>query len=140
MSEAVYLDSSVVLGHILGETGRTLRFKSRSEIYTSELTQIECLRTLDRLRLLNQWTDKEVIFRLGKLQEMGDYFNEVSLQPSILKRAGMPLPVPVKTLDALHLVTALEVANEIKTKLIFLTHDVQQRAAATACGFQTEVG
>ena len=139
MSEAIYLDSSMVLGHILGESGRALRLKSRSEIYTSELTRIECLRTLDRLRLLNQWTDKEVIFRLGKLQEMGDYFNEVSLQPSILKRAGMPLPVPVKTLDALHLTTALELAGEIKENLIFLTHDVQQRTAAVACGFKVEV-
>lgn len=139
MSEAIYLDSSMVLGHILGEAGRVLRFKPRLGLYTSELTRIECLRTLDRLRLLNQWTDKEVIFRLGKLQEMGDYFNEVSLQPSILKRAGMPLPVPVKTLDALHLATALELTDEIKEKLIFLTHDVQQSVAAVACGFQTEV-
>lgn len=139
MSEAVYLDSSVVLGHILGETGRALRFKPHLSLYTSELTRIECLRTLDRLRLLNHWTDKEVIFRLGKLQEMGDYFNEVALQPSILKRAGMPLPVPVKTLDALHLATALELTDEINEKLIFLTHDAQQRAAAMACGFQTEI-
>jgi hypothetical protein len=51
----------------------------------------------------------------------------------------MPLPVPVKTLDALHLTTALELAGEIKENLIFLTHDVQQRAAAVVYGFKVEV-
>lgn len=127
----------MVLGHILGESGRALRFKTQPEIYTSELTHIECLRTLDRLRILNRWTDKEIVFRLEKLQEMNEYFNEVPLHSSILKRAGMPLSVPVKTLDALHLATALQVADEIKAELVFLTHDAQQRMAATTCGFKT---
>jgi hypothetical protein len=55
----VYFESSVVLRVVLGETGRLKEWSRASAALTSEITRVECLRTLDRLRLsggLHAWT------------------------------------------------------------------------------------
>jgi hypothetical protein len=47
----VYVESSLVLRVVLGEKGRLLAWSRISHPITSEITRVECLRTLDRLRL-----------------------------------------------------------------------------------------
>jgi hypothetical protein len=56
----VYFDSSVVLRFVLGERGRLPEWSRVSEAVTSEITRVECLRVLDRLRLAGGLADREV--------------------------------------------------------------------------------
>src|SRR5262249_38399035 len=50
---AVYLDSSVVLRAVLGQPDRLPEWESIDEGIASALLEVECLRTLDRLRIAN---------------------------------------------------------------------------------------
>jgi hypothetical protein len=45
------------------------------------------------------------------------------------------MPTAVKTLDALHLSSALLLAERRRTPVVFATHDGQQAVAARALGF-----
>jgi hypothetical protein len=51
----------------------------------------------------------------------------------VLRRAGEPFPTPIKTLDAIHLATAL-LLNSAIGGIVLLTHDRQLGVAALACG------
>jgi hypothetical protein len=53
----------------------------------------------------------------------------------VLARAALPMATPVKTLDALHLASALLWRERRTPDLIFATHDPQQARAACALGF-----
>ena len=55
---------------------------------------------------------------------------------SILRRAGEPYPVELKTLDTVHLATALMWRDRRAPGLVFATHDRQLGRAAAALGFE----
>jgi predicted nucleic acid-binding protein len=57
----------------------------------------------------------------------------VPINRAVLRRAGGAFPMPVKTLDAIHLATAL-LWEEHAGEIVFLTHDRQLANAARACG------
>ena len=50
---------------------------------------------------------------------------------------SVTIPTIVKTLDAIHLASALVIRERRGVELIFCTHDVQQTIAARALGFET---
>jgi hypothetical protein len=55
---------------------------------------------------------------------------------SILRRAGDPYPVAIKSLDAIHLATALVWRDRRAPDLVFATHDRQLGRAAAPLGFE----
>jgi hypothetical protein len=55
-----YLDSSVVLRVVLGQRGSLREWKTVETGVASALPEVECVRTLDRLRLLEGITDGEI--------------------------------------------------------------------------------
>ena len=59
----------------------------------------------------------------------------VELSPSVLERAIEPFPVPVRTLDALHLATALFLEGR-RQHVAVATYDERMRAAARAVGLE----
>jgi hypothetical protein len=58
-----YLDSSVVLRVVLGQRGSLREWKTVETGVASALPEVECVRTLDRLRLLEGITDGEIARR-----------------------------------------------------------------------------
>ena len=58
----------------------------------------------------------------------------VPVDQSVLERAGEPFPTPLKTLDAIHLATALLLNDDLGGGIVLLTHDRQLGVAALACG------
>lgn len=54
-----YLDSSVLLRVVLGENGALEEWPTIECGLTSGLTEVECLRTLDRLRLAESLDDEQ---------------------------------------------------------------------------------
>jgi predicted nucleic acid-binding protein len=55
-----YVDSSVLLRLVLRQPGALKEWSSVEEGVTSALTQVECLRTLDRLRVVERIPDEDL--------------------------------------------------------------------------------
>jgi predicted nucleic acid-binding protein len=131
-----YVDSSVLLRVALGEPGRLAEWGEIELGVTSELALVECLRTVDRLRLRLSLSDEEIARRHEAVFELLDHLDLVPLERAVLDRAAGPFPTGLNTLDALHLATALAwQLGEGRRFDRLLTHDVELGRAARACGF-----
>ena len=130
-----YLDSSVVLDRVLDAPGAEATWSRIGGTFTSVLTEVECLRGLDRIRHARLLDDsrmvrgREALFRILETAEL------VGIGRSVLDRAALPFPVPIKTLDALHLATA-SIYREATGAVNFATHDRALARAARAMGFE----
>lgn len=130
----VYLDSSVLLRRVLGEPGRLAEWEMIESGVTSALAEVECLRTLDRLRLRGALRDPELAAGRRAVWQVLEALELVQLAPPVLRRAADPFPTPLGTLDALHLATALAWREERGAALVLATHDAELGVAAAACG------
>jgi len=129
-----YVDSSVLLRVILGQPNRLKEWTSIETGIGSALVEVECLRTLDRLRLRTGISDEDLALRREVVFRLTEEMVMVEPTAAVLRRAGQPLPTPLGTLDAIHLSTALlwrEVRGE---ELVMATHDQILAIAARASG------
>ena len=129
-----YLDSSVLLRVVLGQPCKLKEWRSIERGVASALVEVECLRSLDRLRLRSQTTDEEIAIRREAIFRLLESIDVVELDPQILKRASQPLPTAIGTLDAIHLMTALVWREEEDEHLVMATHDDALGIGARACG------
>ena len=132
-----YVDSSVVLRLVLGQPGALAEWRSVEEGVTSALTEVECLRTLDRLRILEGIPDQALAERRESVYELLASLAVVEVGRTILDRAAQPLPTTLGTLDAIHLATAQLWRETTRTALIMATHDATLATAARALGMPT---
>jgi predicted nucleic acid-binding protein len=131
-----YVDSSVVLRIVLGQPGRLAEWKNIVTGVASGLVEVECLRTLDRLRVAGKMSSDDVAVRRETEFRVLEGLELVELTRAVLRRAAQPMPSPLGTLDAIHLATA-EMWREAKQKeLLVATHDQALALAARASGFR----
>lgn len=131
-----YIDSSVVLRIVLGQPGRLAEWKSIVTGVASGLVEVECLRTLDRLRVAGKLSSDDVVVRRETVFRVLEGLELVELTRAVLRRAAQPMPSPLGTLDAIHLATA-EMWREARQKeLLVATHDQALALAARASGFR----
>ncbi|HEU4385683.1 MAG TPA: type II toxin-antitoxin system VapC family toxin [Anaeromyxobacteraceae bacterium] len=130
-----YLDSSVVLRIVLGQPGALGGWREVERGVTSELARLECLRTIDRLRLRHRLPAADVSAYLEELEATMAEIDLVELTRDVLRRAAEPVGAPLGTLDALHLATALLWRERNGPLDAFATHDAELGRAARACGF-----
>src|ERR1035437_348264 len=128
----VYVDSSVMVAATLEQPG-ALRGVRWAAAVSSELIVAELLRTLDRLRLTASTPDAELAQLREEAERNVAKLDLVPIDRAVLRRAGGAFPVAVKTLDAIHLATAL-LWDEQAGEIVFLTLDRQLANAARACG------
>lgn len=124
-----YLDASVVLRLVLGEPHRLAEWEVVEAAVASALTEVECLRTLDRLGRMDRLSADELAERHGAVYHLLAAVDVVDVSRSVLRRASEPFPTPLGTLDALRLSTALLWRDASGSPLTIATHD---RALATA--------
>jgi len=132
-----YIDASVVLRMILGENAPLKSWEELNPV-SSELTRVECLRTIERLQWSNSVAPDILAERRGNALLLLQAFKFASVSSAVLERAADPFPTHVATLDAIHLATALILREEM-AELIFATHDTKLANAARSMGF-TVVG
>lgn len=132
-----YIDSSVILRLALGQKPLLREWTQITNGIASALVETECLRTIDRLRHSVELDDRAAAVRHEALYEMLEGLDMVEVTPAILRRAAQPLPVPLGTLDAIHLASAALWRDERAVDLLFATHDQALAAAARASGFKT---
>ena len=101
---------------------------------SSEWLGVESRRTIDRLLRLGDLSADEAARRLTLVDRWLEAVDLVLLRAPVLARAGDPLPVPLGTLDALHLATALVWRDWMSEVLTVATHDAALGLAARAHG------
>lgn len=112
----VYLDTSVVLRRLFGHANALDPWGGWEAAYTSALTRIEFLRTIDRLRLDGKLTDDERVAVQQQFLTLWESCHRVPLEPVILDRAAAPMPTVVGTLDAIHVATACELKSIVNDR------------------------
>jgi len=131
-----YLDASVILRIVFGEKGRLAEWSRIGLAVSSEIVRVECLRTVDRMRIRVPLDDDEVAARRQALCDVFDRMDLVALSPPVLERASQPFPTLLGTIDAIHLSSAL-LWRQSGESLTLCTHDVELARAARAMGFAT---
>ena len=131
-----YLDSSVVLRVILGQRDKLRAWKTIELGVASALVQVECLRTLDRLRLRAGLSDEDLAERRQTVFRIIDETEVVEPSMAVLDRAARPFPTELGTLDAIHLATALMWREAREEEIVMATHDRALGTAAQASGLR----
>lgn len=131
-----YLDSSVLLRIVLGQPNPLEEWDDITSGVASNLVRVECLRTLDRLRLRAGLSDQELAERRRTVFRFADAMEMVEVAEPILDRAAQPFPTSLGTLDAIHLATAMAWRDARRSSIAFATHDRALGTAAAASGLE----
>ena len=131
-----YIDSSVLLRVVLGQPGSLKQWRAIEQGIASALVEVECLRTLDRMRLSEGLADAEIALRREAVFRLIEAMEVVEPTRPVLARAAQPLPTELGTLDAIHLATALLWQERTAADLMMATHDTALAAAARASGLR----
>lgn len=131
-----YLDSSVILRRVLNQPGQIAVLRDDEKTISSSLAEVECLRAIDRLRILGALDEMAQARLRGlvyKAFESGDV-----LEPgrAVLERASMPFPTSLRTLDAIHVATALLYREATGSPVRMATHDHALARASLAMGLE----
>lgn len=138
---SLYAESSAVLAWLLGEgSGATVRamLESADMVIASDLTLVECERVLIRASALGEMSEATAGTRRSVLNVAAARWHIAHLGRDIIERARRPFPAePIRTLDALHLATAL-ITRAAVADLELLSLDSRIRAAAIALGLPVQ--
>jgi hypothetical protein len=108
---------------------------SAEAVMASELTVIECERVVVRGLALGNLSEADASGRRATLQSLISGWTQLRMDGEILERAKRAFPdEPVRTLDALHLSSALITRFSVPG-LVFLSLDERLRRNARQLGF-----
>ena len=133
----VYLESSAVLAWLLGQRGGAdvrSRVDRADRVVTSVLTMTEVRRTLVRAERMGELPAAQGQRLRGLLARAARAWIQMEASSEVRARAEESFPVePVRTLDALHLATAV-LFTRAYPDLTVLTFDPRVAANAEALG------
>ena len=123
----IYLDTSVVLAHLLAEDRRPPDGLWASELVSSRLLEYELWNRVHARDLARSHGDvtRLLLARISLLD----------LDRTVLARALQPFPEPMRTLDALHLASAAYL-RERGVDLAVATYDQRMTRAVAAMGIE----
>lgn len=119
----IYVDSSALVRLVLNEVGWEALAASLdgNRMYSSELTTIETIRSVARHR-------PDAVVRAREWLERVDLLR---ISPSVVNTASTLTPETLRSLDAIHVATALELSDELE---FLVSYDVRMLEAASAHG------
>lgn len=122
-----YVDTSVALAELFAEDRRPAPDFWKGPLLSSRLLEYELWTRLNARGAARTHAEaaRELLSRVAM----------VELAPTVLARALDPFPVPLRTLDALHLATALYVAERLRD-LRVAAYDERINAGAQALGMR----
>ncbi len=137
----IYAESSAVLAWLLGEeTGHSVRevLRHAQLVMASDLTLLECDRALIRAGTLGEIEEATVADRRAHLNAAAAHWHLWRVSSDIVDRARRPfLAEPVRTLDAIHLASALAVRSTVPG-VELLSLDDRIRKAGEQLGFRLQ--
>jgi len=131
-----YVDSSVLLRVALRQPTALAELPQIERGVASALVEVECLRTLDRLRLIERISDADIAGLRGGMFRLLESMEILELTSMVLDRAAQPLPTSLGTLDAIHLATAALWREQTHAEMVMATHDLSLAIAARAIGME----
>lgn len=134
----VYAESSAVLAWLLDErrSSEVLdALRSAEVVVTSDLTLVECDRVLRRAVVLDELNEADAADRRAHLAAASAQWHVLRVAADVVERARQPFPGdPIRTLDAIHLSSAL-VARSAIPGVRLLSLDDRVRRSGKALGF-----
>jgi predicted nucleic acid-binding protein len=134
-----YFDTSVLLKRYLDEQGSAdaRRLLSRYRVLSSAIAPLEARSALGRRRVAGQLTPSDFAAVSLRLQADRDYWLLIELGADLLGRTERVVEqTGARTLDALHIASALLFQAETKITMPFVTADDKQLQAASALGLR----
>ncbi len=137
----IYAESSAVLAWLLGEDAaprvRELLIKAELVI-ASDLTLLECDRVLIRAVALGEVDEAGATDRRAHLNAAAAHWHMLRVSAEIVERARQPFPAePIRTLDAIHLASALAARAGV-AGVTLLSLDDRIRRAGQQLGFHLQ--
>lgn len=130
-----YVDSSVVLRHLMTDDPGFLKAAAYDKVGASELLVIECLRVIERYRLEGLIDDLRTAELRQDLRDIVSGMFLLALTAEVKKRAAESFPTVIGTLDALHLSTAMAWRGmDPPEGIVVSTYDAQMATCARALG------
>jgi predicted nucleic acid-binding protein len=90
---------------------------------------------MDRLRVTGEYTAEEVLQARERYLKFTVGMDFIPINRRILRRAADSFPVPLGTLDAIHLASAMAWRDRYEQEPVFATHDKALAKAAVTMGF-----
>ena len=121
----IYLDASVALAHVFVEDRRAPDTLWSESLMASRLLHYEVWTRVNARQLTMSHGDV--------VRDLLSVITTVEMTPLILARAMEPYPIPVRTLDALHLAT-IDFLQDRGQRVELASYDQRLLAAARALG------
>jgi predicted nucleic acid-binding protein len=133
---SIYFDASVILRWAFRQPPFVDLDRIEAHAVASILARVECWRTLDRKGFEPDMTMEMRVRAAANLTDVFEAIEQMEITSAVLMRALGPLPSPLSTLDAIHLVTALNWREWYRDEAVeFATHDRELARAARLHGF-----
>jgi predicted nucleic acid-binding protein len=131
-----YVDSSVVLRVVQRAANALPQWDLIDQLISSVLLRVECVRTIERLRMIDQVAGDQLLEYRVTIAAIAGEAELIAIDESILELAEGEFSAPLKSLDAIHLASAIWWRDYHHVNLAFATHDKTLARAARAAGFE----
>ena len=130
-----YFDTSVLVKRYVKEAGSsaTRRLLQRFRFLSSAVAPVEALSALSRRRVCGELTPRDFLAIRSRLDKDRAYWELVEVSEHVLRQAEeLVQKTDVRTLDALHIASAIMFQAVLGLTIPFITSDAKQRDAAQA--------
>jgi len=135
-----YFDTSVLVKNYIQEPGsaRVRELLGTSEFVSSAIAPIELQSAIRRRHRQGEMTSRHYTAILSRVKQDRAFWQLVEPVPQVLTKAEeLVAAYNIRTLDAIHLASAIVIQESIGTPLPFVTADERQLAAARDCKLET---
>jgi predicted nucleic acid-binding protein len=132
-----YFDTSVLVKRYVKERGsrRARVLLRRHRFLSSAIAPLEVISALVRRRSAGELTKRDFSAILSRLRGDRDYWEVVQVSPLVLERGeGLIRTTGLRSLDAIHVASALVFQAGSGIRIPFVTGDTVQREAAREMG------
>ena len=128
-----YVDTSVLVKRYIKEEGSpgARNLLRRYRFLSSAITPLEALSALSRRRTVGDLSERDFLAIRARMQRDRTYWELVELSPLVLSRAEELIQkTRLRTLDAVHVASAMIFQTASGLTIPVITADAQQRVAA----------
>ncbi len=128
-----YFDTSVLVKRYVKERGaaRARSLLRRYRFLSSAVAPLEVMSALCRRRAMDHLAQRDFTAIVARMQEDREYWELVEVSPLVLGRAEELIQsTSLRTLDAVHVASALAFESSSGMRVPFVTADARQRDAA----------
>ena len=125
----IYIDSSVFVKAIAEEY--SFKKLKGMKVVSSELMRTECIRQIQNLD-----TSEDKASLMKNLETMIAEVSLIEINRKVLMNAELPFGKKIRTLDAIHIGTALLLRQFSEEPVSILTHDHRMKEVAILTGFE----